>query len=330
MLDKPMGALFYQPRRKEMKRDYLVFVRAGTKSLHHSWMNYDGEDRLWDLQVSQYDDDPDIGKNGDLPLSRDKGTKWDSVYRYLESNSQIMWDYKYILFADDDVEISCKELNRFFKICDEYELLVAQPSLHPESYFCYSILLKCAFTRLRYTNFVECMAPAIRTDYLRERVLRYLADTKSGWGLDLVWTLWMDEPKYRSAVVDEVSMRHTRPHATGEKGSLYADLGRTMNMTPRKELEKFVGRFEGIPSRMLTYGAVLSNGKPTNGIITRFLNGLYLVWTLPRCREKKRMFFGGLGMLIRTITAAGYIPRRVGTNLNYISVGSERIKESTR
>lgn len=293
------------------KREYLVFVRAGKRSLHREWMTCDKpEDRLWDVQISQYDDDPDIGKGGDLPLSVDKGTKWDSIYRYLNAHPEVMQDYKYILFIDDDIRTNCEDLNRFFKICDEYELLVAQPSLHPDSYFCYAALLTCPWLKLRFTNFVECMAPAIRTDYLKQHVVDNLASVKSGWGVDHVWTLWMDDPAYKSAIVDAVSVVHTRPHATGEKGSVYADLGEGA-ITPKMEGELYLKKFKDVPDRIVAYAAVNKAGKRIGPSQTRLLNGSYLLSSAYKYREKKVALKTGIGSLIRIATVAGYKPKQV-------------------
>lgn len=294
-----------------MVRDYLVFVRAGGKSLHHEWLqNAQSDDRLWDLQISQYDDDPRAGLGGDLPLSIDKGTKFDSIYRYLIANPSVMQDYKYILFIDDDIRTTYQDLNRLFEICNEYGLLVAQPSLHPDSYFCYASLLTCPWLKLRYTNFVECMVTAFRTDYLRERVLEHLASVKSGWGVDHVWSLWMEDPAYKAAIIDAVSVVHTRPHATGEKGSIYADLGEGL-ITPKMEGEMFLKKFRDVPRRIVAYGGVDKSGKCIGPSKTRLLNGSYLLSTALQYRNKWVATRTGLGSLIRIATVAGYRPKQV-------------------
>lgn len=283
-------------------RKNLIFVRVGKNSLHRGWLDGDG-DRNWDLQLSQYDDHPDIGKGGDLPLSVDKGTKWDSIYRYLSGNPEIMDRYRYIAFMDDDLVFTKNDLNRYFEICSEYDLYVAQPSLHLRSYFCYSILLQCNMTKLRYTNFVECMAAAIHTDYLKTFVPR-MATVKSGWGMDRIWTTTMPDPAYRSAIIDEISMVHTRPHATG---GIYKQFNGNA-LTPAAEMQALINSYEGIPDKMLIYGAIDKQDRQISASRAQILNGLGLIANSWRYRDPMTALRTGLGMFVRSATEAGYRP----------------------
>lgn len=284
-------------------RDYLVFVRAGRNSLHRDWLT-NAEDRNWDLQISQYDDDPEIGQGGDLPLSIDKGTKWDSIYRYLSSNPQLLDRYRYIAFMDDDLILTAQDLNRYFEICDQHDLLLAQPSLHPDSYFCYPILLQCRSIRLRYSNFVECMAAAIRTDYLRTFIPR-MARVKSGWGMDRIWTVTMPDPAFKSAIIDEISMVHTRPHATG---GIYQEFARNA-MGPYAEMMALMGSYDGVPDKMLVYGGIGLDGRKLSAIRTRLLNGLNLTLNSWRYRDGRSTLKSGAGMFVRAVTEAHYLPK---------------------
>lgn len=286
----------------QTSRENLVFVRVGRNSLHRGWLAGDGP-RNWDLQLSQYDDDPDIGRGGDLPLSVDKGTKWDSIYRYLSKNPALMDRYRYIAFMDDDLVFTKKDLNRYFEICAAYDLYVAQPSLHPRSYFCYGILLQCHGMRLRYTNFVECMAAAIRTSYLKTFLPR-MASVKSGWGMDRIWTTTMPDPAYRSAIIDEISMLHTRPHATGGIYKQFSGNG----VTPTAEMAELISSYEGIPDKMLIYGAIDRRGRRISARSAQILNGLSLIGDSWRYRDRRTALRTGLGMFVRSATQADYRP----------------------
>ena len=286
-------------------RPNLVFVRVGAKSLHRDWLESPGE-RNWDLQLSQYDDDPEIGRGGDLPLSKDKGTKWDSIYRYLANDPGLLDRYRYIAFMDDDIVFTKRDLNRYFEICEENELLLAQPSLHPDSHVCYPILLRCPFTKLRYTNFVECMATAIRSDYLRT-FLPHMEPVVSGWGMDRIWTGTMPDPEFRSAVIDEISMIHTRPHATGAVYDAFDD----QQISPKQEMERLLSSYDGVPDRMLAYGAMSKTGRRLNATITQALNGLSLMINAPRYRNCGRAFKSGAAMMARAVTLARYQPQPI-------------------
>lgn len=286
-------------------RPNLVFVRVGAKSLHRGWLEGPGE-RNWDLQLSQYDDDPEIGRGGDLPLSVDKGTKWDSIYRYLAANPELFERYRYIAFMDDDLVFTKQDLNRYFDICAEHNLYLAQPSLHPDSHVCYAILHQCRFTKLRFTNFVECMAPAIRTDYLRS-FMPHMAQVISGWGMDRIWTCTMPNPAYKSAVIDEISMVHTRPHATGAVYDAFSN----QRVSPVDEMANLIASYDGVPKRMLAYGAIGRDGKRLSGAWTRGLNGASLLVNAFRYREPGRALKTGFAMVARAITQARYRPEPV-------------------
>ena len=288
------------------KRRNLVFVRVGKNSLHRSWID-ENIPRTWDLQLSQYDDDPDIGSGGDLPLSIDKGTKWDSVYRYLISNPDLFEHYEYMMFLDDDLKLTTRDFNRLFEICTEHNLLVAQPSLHLDSYCCHPILLQCPNMRLRYSNYVECMAPAIKSDYLQS-ILPHMSEIVTGWGVDHIWTVLMDDPPYKSAIVDEVSMVHTRPHTNS--GGVY-DAFAKKSTSPQEELDHIMSSYEGLSHRMIAYGGVKDNGVKTGGALTRFTNGLHLVLNASRTKDRKRVTYSGLGMILRVLTAFGYQPAQI-------------------
>ncbi len=284
------------------KRENLVFVRAGKSSLHRQWFDAD-EYRNWDLQIITWEEDPSIAEGSDLPLSVDKGTKWDSIYRYLAANPQVMDDYRYIAFMDDDVLFEKGALNRYFDICKEEGLRVAQPSLHHDSYFCYSILLHCPHTKLRYSNFVECMAAAIHTDYLRSFMPR-MAKVQSGWGMDRIWTVTMPDPCYKSAIIDEIVMLHTRPHATGVVYKAFADGG----VTPKTEMDALINSYSDIPRKMLVYGAKGVHGDKLNASSAQLVNGRHLLANAWRYREPRRAAKTGAGMLLRAVTEAQYLP----------------------
>lgn len=287
-------------------RPYLVFVRVGKNSLHRTWLD-ENTPRTWDLQLSQYDDDPDIGIGGDLPLTVDKGTKWDSVYRYLIANPELFDKYKYMAFLDDDLELTTKDFNRFFEICEENDLYVAQPSLHPDSYCCYPILFQCPKMQLRYSNYVECMAPALKSEYLKE-ILPHMSEVVTGWGVDHIWTVLMDNPPFKSAIIDEISMVHTRPHTNS--GGVYADF-KEKNASPHAELKHIRSSYEGLWQRMIVYGGLNEKGAQTNGAIARYKNGMHLTLHATRVKDWKRSMKSGLGMLMRIITAHGYRPSQI-------------------
>lgn len=293
-----------------MRRKYLVLIRAGKNSLHHEWLKTESEEnRLWDLQISQYDDDPNVGEGADFPVSVDHGTKWDSILRFLKANPEVLEEYAYIMFPDDDVRTTCKDLNQLFETCEKHKLDLAQPSLHEDSYVCYPILINNSAFELRYTNFIECMVPVVDTTYLKSIVMDHLEGVRSGWGLDHVWALWMPDPFCKAAIIDSVSVVHTRPHATGAGGSIYAAF--KDGTPPNEEGAAYVQKFKNVPDRMISYSGIDSQGRKRGEIATKLKTGINLIANYRDYREKGRAFRSGLGSILRILTAWGYKPKRV-------------------
>jgi len=71
------------------KRD-LVFARVGKGTLHRHWAPPDLSNRNWDLQLSTYLDDNAAFTEGDFPLSVDRGTKWDSIFRFFLNSPELL------------------------------------------------------------------------------------------------------------------------------------------------------------------------------------------------------------------------------------------------
>jgi hypothetical protein len=77
-------------------------------------------------------------------------------------------------------------------------------------YVSHAITIPLPNTLLRYTNFVEILAPLMDL-----KTLLYLKDTfdenYSGWGYDFLWPYMLNYPKDKIAIIDSVVMTHTKP-----------------------------------------------------------------------------------------------------------------------
>lgn len=140
--------------------------------------------------------------------------KWRSVEIVLDRVS--LDDYDYAIFPDDDLEYCADFLPRFLELLREHDVGLAQPALTPDSYHTYDLCVRCNETKLRFTNFVEVMAPCFRIDCLR--ALRETIDAETspmGYGFDLHWGYACAEAGFTMAVVDETPMSHRlRPTGT--------------------------------------------------------------------------------------------------------------------
>lgn len=192
-----------------MTKHNLIVVRAGNSSLHLSWMLPE-EKRNWDIVVSYFGDDPEQFRGKDVERVDSKGPKWPSLYALL-TNEMFPWrSYDFVWFPDDDLAFSGPMINKFFDICREFKLDLAQPSLSWESYVSHLITVHNPNFRIRFTNFVEIMAPCFSRKLLDRSVKSFLIN-QSGWGLDFIWPRWAAEMNGVCAIIDDVQMTHTRP-----------------------------------------------------------------------------------------------------------------------
>jgi len=235
-----------------MKKN-LVIVRAGDSSLHPEWMLPEFE-RNWDIVVSYYGDDPFVYKYDGQVRFDCKGTEYPAFYRLLTEGA-LKWDaYEYIWLPDDDLRISGNEINKLFDICAKHSLELAQPSLDEQSYISHLITRQNRKFVLRWTNFVEVMAPCFRQDALK-KCLPTFCTSQSSWGLDYQWAKLLDNHK-NIAIVDEVSLCHTRPVG----GPLY-DVLNSMGVNVQEEQKHALEKIGMDKFVVEPYAGILKNGK---------------------------------------------------------------------
>jgi hypothetical protein len=186
----------------------LVIVRAGDRSLHPGWTT-DPETREWDLVVSYFGDDPARYRSAGERRTDAKGLKWPALHALL-AREEFWRDYDRVWLPDDDLRTEQPAIERLFRCVADLELDLAQPSLSWTSFFSHRITLRHPSFAVRFTDFVEIMAPCFRREFL-ERCLPAMGETQSGWGLDWVWPRLQAEGPARCAVLDDVEVTHTRP-----------------------------------------------------------------------------------------------------------------------
>ncbi len=161
-----------------------------------------------------------------------KGPKWRLFLEFSESTlwSTLSSQYDYIMLPDDDLHMNTCSINKVFSTMRLYDLLMAQPSVchargsatwRPELHQIPTYLL-------RYTTFVEVMAPTFRMDFYQSVICATFSKywTYVGWGLDSIWPALVHYPQDRIAVIDAVCMRHVPTQGglgtNGKKSSVYA------------------------------------------------------------------------------------------------------------
>lgn len=231
------------------KNKFLIVSRAGDTSLHKEWLVPNIE-RNFDLFLDYYGDQPNMFKEDATYYTASKSIKYNSLFALIENYKSIIFDYKAVWFPDDDLSTNCVNINKMFDLFSSYDLLLAQPALTKDSYFSHPITLRRETTKLRYTNFVEVMAPIFSIEALKMCYLTF-PKSVSGWGLDFTWPKILDNPTDKIAILDETPIKHTRP--IGVSGWY-----KSLNISPYQEMYMLAAEYDiKFPYIFNEYGSVL-------------------------------------------------------------------------
>ena len=216
---------------RPMHRPYLVFVRAGSDSLHQRLLRENPE-RNWDCCVNWYiqpreEDLAEYYCPGAQTLNKLEG--------FLEFRTRMpaAWPYRYVLLLDDDIYLSPGDISYFFTLCDYYGTYLSQPGLFWFTHTTLNSLVRNPMCVLRRVSFVEGMAPCFSAAALEE-LSHTFKWTKSVWGTDWAWAALL-QGRPHLHVVDAVGMEHTRT-GNGRPTLFYRKL-LALGVDPGKELE---------------------------------------------------------------------------------------------
>jgi Protein of unknown function (DUF707) len=192
---------------KTPMKPYLALVRCGPSSLHPHMVERLAEQNF-DYALSWFGDEPPANAKGAKFVHLQKGAKWPGLEQTIAAHWDLIQQYRYIWLPDDDLLCVPEDVSRMFSICDDLQLELAQPALTRDSYFTHVITLQHTEFQVRFTNFVEIMAPVLSADMLA-RVYPTLAGQVSGYGLDPLWARYSQLGKV--AIIDDTPVKHTRP-----------------------------------------------------------------------------------------------------------------------
>ena len=215
----------------------LVLSPAGDNSLHSEWVK--GESNF-DLVLLYYGDDLKKAESYliDTPhIYASKGFKWWLIKSFIEDNLEWFSQYEYIWFPDDDLEISTENINKLFEVAKQYDLYICQPALL--GYVSHQITIPQEDSLLRYTNFVEVMAPLMNLNTTLQ--LKDTFDVNySSWGLDGLWPHLLGDPTDKVAIIDSIKMIHTKPQGNPE---LYSKIPHSLEYDAQLAYNKFAPGF---------------------------------------------------------------------------------------
>jgi hypothetical protein len=233
------------------KNQFLIVLRAGDTSIHKEWLE-PRKDINFDLFIDYFGNQHDMFKEDATYYKASKGIKWPIIFSLIKSYKSIISDYKAVWFPDDDLSTNSANINKMFNLFAKYNLLLAQPALTKDSYFSHNITLRREATKLRFTNFVEVMAPIFSQEALRV-CYNTFPRSISGWGLDLIWPKILGYPTDKIAIIDETPIKHTRPVGLG---SWY----KTLNISPYQEMSRLIAQYDiKDPFNFTEHGSVISN-----------------------------------------------------------------------
>jgi hypothetical protein len=218
-------------------RRNLVVIRAGDDPYCRRWIDLSRHVRNWDCFVNCYGKGATSTSIGQELTFRHGITKFFGIAEFLDESPDILEQYDAFLFLDDDIAIDSAQINMFFDLFHQHSLMLAQPSLHPRSFFNHHVTIRQPRYVLRYTGFVEIMMPAFSRVALT-LCLPTFRMSVSGWGLDYLWPLRLSAPADKVAIVDAVAVRHTK-RSDPKQGEFYRML-RQRNIDPHTELDNIL------------------------------------------------------------------------------------------
>ncbi len=254
---------------KNSRRKNLVIVRAGDNSLHESWLkNTPCGARNWDLLISYFGGDHERRQNfyhDDSLFVLYKGGKFDGLYEAFQQIPGLLDQYDYIMMADDDYIMTTQDINRTFDIMREHNLQAAQPSLSHQSCNLYFPAYHNPRFKIRFTNFLEAITVCLSANVWRQ-ILPLYENNPMAFFIDNFWARLTDDPARQVALIDEVQVTHTRPHASGglhhnmaERGWQKEGLVKYIVPDHRRDWDKW-----WLP-KIVCHAGILANGRRVRG-----------------------------------------------------------------
>jgi hypothetical protein len=254
------------------KRNNLIVIPAGVDSYHKDW--YQFADRTYDIAVISFDAN---GHNDNEQHSdycyQQEGAKFALLDWFFSKHPEIWSQYELFWLPDDDLQCSGEAVNELFDIVKSKSMALAQPSLTQNSPINHGITIHRRPFIFRETSFVEVMAP-ILTKQALQQVLPLFLISKTGWGIDDMWSqiTLLNEKKY---IVDAVQVEHMRPPNAPEPdqdiasaGGFYAKLG----VHPHKEVVSLASEYGFIIGlKKVSLAGKLVGGIPTGRYLTHLL-----------------------------------------------------------
>ncbi len=197
---------------------WCVFTSAGDQNAVRLWLAGDAT-RRWDLVAAYY------GKNDDefAALSklcsyafRTKGGKFQNLKKLITEHPAFFDRYSHVWVCDDDIRMSCSQINEAFEITEKLGFWVAQPADLPEGRISHWITCTAGPSwDYRIVNFIEVRMPIFRRDKLTEFLAVY-DGSLVGAGIDPWFANFFKADEFgRFAIIDKVRVINPRNQVKG-------------------------------------------------------------------------------------------------------------------
>jgi hypothetical protein len=189
----------------------LIVLRAGRGSIHESWRPVCAG-RV-DVAISLYDDTP-VDPAAFVAVHRAPGGKYRGLAAFFVEHANLVASYTHVWLFEDDLYLPLDSLLVTQETIARHRLVLAAPALAPESFASWPITVRNESFALRFTVFVEIMAPIMSRDFLA-RALPHFIEGHTGWGFEWLWRTFLDEMGAHAAILDDAPVVHTRPVGGG-------------------------------------------------------------------------------------------------------------------
>lgn len=217
------------------KNKNLIILRAGDASLHSTWIS--GAKCNFDIYISYYGNTENKYQGDATFYEMRKGPKWPIIGKIFQENPELAKSYDAFWFPDDDLDATPATINQMFDYFHAFKLDLAQPALTRDSYYSWEVLLQQHEYILRFSKFVEVMAPIFNATSLQACVETF-SESQSGWGLDWLWPeLCGRGRKTAIAIIDATPVKHTRPLG----GNLYKN---NPNIQPENDAQLIIEKYQ--------------------------------------------------------------------------------------
>ena len=221
-----------------MKNENILFTSAGDNtSFYNLWCD---ESRNYDIFVCYYGNDPTnkYEEYSDIYVKR-KGSKMQNFYHAWVNNIGNIQNYKYYYIVDDDIIIKTDKINELFKLCNQLNIWILQPSFNEDrnSKISHDITKHIKGNKYRFTNFIEINTPFFSNYAITECMKKY-DPILTGYGVDILFINILgveEENKY--VIVDYIHCINPKSEIR-EIDKLQPELQRKKNWKMVQKLQK--------------------------------------------------------------------------------------------